>query len=90
MKKYFTIHRNDAGSEAYTDEYVKYLEAEIEAVRKAIPDYPWDGNKGVSVAFVVEQTIRGISGAIRDWEKEVARLKELCNENHKATQSRFG
>lgn len=29
MDKYFTIHKNDAGTEAYTDEYVKGLQAEV-------------------------------------------------------------
>lgn len=32
-KKWFTIHRNDAGSEAYRDEYVKWLESKIEGLK---------------------------------------------------------
>ena len=28
-KTHFTIHENDAGSEAYTDQYVKWLEDQI-------------------------------------------------------------
>lgn len=30
-QKRFTIHRNDAGSEAYRDEYVKHLEQQLTA-----------------------------------------------------------
>lgn len=34
MKQKFTIHVNDAGSEAYSDEYVKHLESLIAASQK--------------------------------------------------------
>lgn len=30
--KYFTIHKNDVGSEAYQDEYVKQLESQLATV----------------------------------------------------------
>lgn len=32
-KKTFPIHRNDAGSDAYRDEYVRWLQAEVERLR---------------------------------------------------------
>ena len=36
MRKTFTIHRNDAGTEAYRDQYVHGLEAEIARLRDII------------------------------------------------------
>ena len=36
MKKYFTIHKNDIGSEAYTDEYVKGLEEKLERNKRCL------------------------------------------------------
>ena len=35
MKKYFTIHKNDAGSEAYTDQYVEALKKERDDLLEA-------------------------------------------------------
>ena len=38
VKKYFTIHANDAGSEAYDTAYVLSLEEEIKRIRKVVID----------------------------------------------------
>jgi len=36
MKKYFTLTENDAGTEAYTDEYVVGLEGRIEELEQEL------------------------------------------------------
>lgn len=36
MNKFFTIHPNDAGTEAYTDAYVKWLEKRIHELEKQV------------------------------------------------------
>ena len=39
MRRYFTIHKGDAGSEAFRDEYVKAVEAERDEALSAIRDF---------------------------------------------------
>lgn len=35
-RKHFTIHRNDAGTEAYRDEYVRWLEDQVRQMTDAV------------------------------------------------------
>lgn len=39
-RKWFYIHRNDAGREAYREEYVQWLEKEIERLREFVSGQP--------------------------------------------------
>ena len=39
MKRYFTIHNGDVGSEAFRDEYVKAVETERDEAIAAIRDF---------------------------------------------------
>ena len=74
-KKYFTIHENDAGVEAYDDRYVEWLESQLASVKRILGTID-----GINFLAAKRNTAFQMPGAYDGAMSE--ECKRLCREEY--------